>query len=608
MAAQRIIRWEEEEWLQFAVEVARLQPEVLTGPYVGRQEILEQAMARMPEGRRRTIPRQGGIGSYRNKLREIFNQLRPAPPPPQSTVAPTSPPPAAAAPPSTPPPIGQRIRWSQAENDALAQYMLAQRADFSAEDMTINELCAAMNQVLPPERRRNPGGLITGARVGIREALRRIRVRATTSVAFQWAPPPATTAPTTAPTAAPGPVHQINLAEVPPFLQQHPAPTPAPTAAAPDEGPPLRYDQLDHTAWEPHEWHQVAEELNRRFPEAQFRHDPHLNALTADMMLAAQRVLPPTRRRPGFFGLDRAKDKLWDEFSKMPGAATVTPAPSMAPRLKPGTKFPTPEEDAAITAAALDDPDAQPYTDDEWSQVKPVRGPVAPAEAFMPRAEDYPAPDPYRAAFEPLVKVFADALAASMRPVLRELIAELRTEPTTPAATRAQEQEIRRKVLGTVAEHTARANPDRLVAAVEQTLSRSQPAPAPRVTPAPTPAPPPPTPAPTKKPAEPARPLVGVVGAQPIQQRMLEASYPQLRFEFVDKHTKVKPMVNALRDCVRVIAMAQYMVKPTLTGLADEFGHRFAKVMGSGSAVKHQLDLWLHQGVLNEHYTHNGTE
>lgn len=41
------------------------------------------------------------------------------------------------------------------------------------------------------------------------------------------------------------------------------------------------------------------------------------------------------------------------------------------PKLKPGTIIPTPEEDAAITAAALSDPDALPLTDAEWEAVKP---------------------------------------------------------------------------------------------------------------------------------------------------------------------------------------------------------------------------------------------
>jgi len=41
------------------------------------------------------------------------------------------------------------------------------------------------------------------------------------------------------------------------------------------------------------------------------------------------------------------------------------------PALKPGTIWPTPEEDAVITAAAMSDPDALPLTDAEWERVKP---------------------------------------------------------------------------------------------------------------------------------------------------------------------------------------------------------------------------------------------
>lgn len=41
------------------------------------------------------------------------------------------------------------------------------------------------------------------------------------------------------------------------------------------------------------------------------------------------------------------------------------------PKLKPGTIHPTDEEDAAITAAAMSDPDSIPFTDEEWDKVKP---------------------------------------------------------------------------------------------------------------------------------------------------------------------------------------------------------------------------------------------
>lgn len=42
------------------------------------------------------------------------------------------------------------------------------------------------------------------------------------------------------------------------------------------------------------------------------------------------------------------------------------------PKLKHGTIIPTPEEAAAITAAAMSDPDAVPLTDEEWDAVKPL--------------------------------------------------------------------------------------------------------------------------------------------------------------------------------------------------------------------------------------------
>lgn len=50
------------------------------------------------------------------------------------------------------------------------------------------------------------------------------------------------------------------------------------------------------------------------------------------------------------------------------------------PKLKPGTVVPTPEEDAAITQAAMQDVDSTPYTDAEWATVQPKRGRGRPRE------------------------------------------------------------------------------------------------------------------------------------------------------------------------------------------------------------------------------------
>ena len=51
------------------------------------------------------------------------------------------------------------------------------------------------------------------------------------------------------------------------------------------------------------------------------------------------------------------------------------------PKLKTATILPTPDEDAAITAAALSDADAVPFSDAEWEQVRPlVPPPTSPCQ------------------------------------------------------------------------------------------------------------------------------------------------------------------------------------------------------------------------------------
>jgi uncharacterized protein (DUF4415 family) len=42
------------------------------------------------------------------------------------------------------------------------------------------------------------------------------------------------------------------------------------------------------------------------------------------------------------------------------------------PKLKPNHILVTDEEDAAITTAAMSDPDAKPFTDAEWDAIKPL--------------------------------------------------------------------------------------------------------------------------------------------------------------------------------------------------------------------------------------------
>ena len=61
-------------------------------------------------------------------------------------------------------------------------------------------------------------------------------------------------------------------------------------------------------------------------------------------------------------------------------AANVQEVNAM-PNLRPGTIVPTPKEDAEITAAAMDDPDARPLSDNEWELVEPIRSGDVPVDS-----------------------------------------------------------------------------------------------------------------------------------------------------------------------------------------------------------------------------------
>jgi len=61
-------------------------------------------------------------------------------------------------------------------------------------------------------------------------------------------------------------------------------------------------------------------------------------------------------------------------------AANVQEVNAM-PNLRPGTIVPTPKEDAEITAAAMDDTDARPLSDNEWELVKPIQSGDVPVDS-----------------------------------------------------------------------------------------------------------------------------------------------------------------------------------------------------------------------------------
>jgi len=79
------------------------------------------------------------------------------------------------------------------------------------------------------------------------------------------------------------------------------------------------------------------------------------------------------------------------------------------PALKPGHVFVTDEEDAAITAAALSDPDALPLTDEELAGFRPAREVFSPE--LMARLTDKSMP--------PVIRLVTDAEDAARQAASR---------------------------------------------------------------------------------------------------------------------------------------------------------------------------------------------
>lgn len=79
---------------------------------------------------------------------------------------------------------------------------------------------------------------------------------------------------------------------------------------------------------------------------------------------------------------------------------------------------PTPEEDAAITAAALSDPDNPPLTDEQMDRMRPARD-VMPRELFEKLTDT-------KAVFVPekTVATFKKAFGADWEEAMREVLRE----------------------------------------------------------------------------------------------------------------------------------------------------------------------------------------
>lgn len=93
-------------------------------------------------------------------------------------------------------------------------------------------------------------------------------------------------------------------------------------------------------------------------------------------------------------------------------------------------------------------------------------------------------------------------------------------------------------------------------------------------------------------------PKVAIVGALPQQGEMIKNSYPQLAVKVVDKNLTSSALRDAVAGCDKVLAMIDFISHPMYHAVRKAAGDRFVYVNGGVSAVRHQLDVWLHNGAL----------
>jgi hypothetical protein len=312
--------------------------------------------------------------------------------------------------------------------------------------------------------------------------------------------------------------------------------------------------------WNKDEWLAVARELCRLDPHTDYLKPEALEGIDGVALQQAQRVLPAERQRPLINHPSKFRAYLESAFNRIRQDLRYQ-APTTEPVVEAAAPAPAPEPVVHVAPSA------------------PVVAAVAAAAPAPAPVAAVPAANPWEAACRPLVDVLAKelgaGLAAALAPALTQAIAAS-LMPVIDAAVEKMAEKLKppRDFPFLAPQRPAADKPQ-----------EAQPAPAPGPV--------------AKKVAEVVKPVIGVVGPLPAQQRVLEAAYPEIDLRFVEKNGNGNA-ATALQSCTRVIGMTSFMNHPTDGSLRRFFGERYCRVTGGVSAIKHQIDVWIKTGVIHE--------
>jgi hypothetical protein len=589
------IKWDEDEYKQFALAMHTLNPELhflnstdLAGLTTA---MMNKAAQVMPPDRRRVIP---ALEAPRKILLNIYRKARaerdplfypkmelpqptkypltarqqrmfkraPAPPvetekeftvhahrPAAATEAPAAAPPApsataaalteyhAAKPRAA---REQTIMWTREEWLQIATELHRKYPDATLDDTELAAITTPdvvrAQLVLPPNRQR-PQLKAVGFKAILRpklvSAFRDLKNRLASAAVAAANPPEAK------PVSAPG-------RALPPV-------TPPGTTAAPKES-------AHHIRWTSDEWLAIATELHRKYPLLKLIDDHSLFCLTSPDVAAAQRVLDPSRQRPGLKVVSFRtilKPQLLAAFKELKvRLANPAPAPNQpAPQVEP-VKPAAPEQHAAPVAAIAAVPDTPPA--------------AAPAEV-----------NPYEAAMKPLVDLLVSQLAKQLQPMLARIIETAGAAvlaaaqpPRQPSPYGAIFQADKPRAPTPPAEdppplNTSPAGPSLLNYGVRD---------------------------PGPSAARQRRPHIGVVGGLEAGAHKAELAkeFPGIEFTCIDsaKH------ITRVRNCDKVIGMIKFANHP-MTGKAKKtLKDRWVPLEGGISEMKRAISIWIASGII----------
>jgi hypothetical protein len=417
-------------------------------------------------------------------------------------------------------PPAEPVHWTEREWEQFATKVAALQPELDRTTLAGLSL-RALNAAGAAMGRRREFRALGLARKGLLPAFARLAAPAR----FQRAPAPAEPVLYVKPEAPAAEAEEAAAPEA--------GPDAAPGAPAADAKPNL----WARITWSRDEWLVVAAELHRMFPAQNYPAREQLVGINSQDVAFAQRVLPLARQRR---------------------ALKLVSMTQMRPQL----------QQAFRTLAAHLAADAAHAAEAAAAPAPPVAGAApAPAAEAAPAAfptyipsEPGAAPDPYRAAFAPLVALLAGAVGDQVVDRLKPLITQLLAEALgAPAA-------------GALGAGQATLAPASLAASAV-----AGPAPAP------------------ERRAAPRKPSVGVFTNRldPWRQE-LPVAFPGIEFTVIDTPKKI----DAIARCDKVVAMTRFVGHAGFDKAKRAGGERFVPCDGAMTELKRLIGLLVTSGAL----------